>query len=547
MADKIIGEIKGKLNRNRNDLLTAKGARQNALSQIKAPNLSDAERAKFRKIYQKYDAEVKRLEAERKDFEKELTKARAEVPEYNKEKGTEEANRLKEQYNLLVSSYNSIADKNSADAVSTKQQIDDLVVKFQKAYSESIGTPVSLSVARANISGTEISSQQPTTLGAPGATTKPSAPSAQTQVTGQKPAVTTPPAKQKPVKVKPASKEEAAREAGKLQLPGQKPTPSKFEDLISRSEFWYNLPDYIFKVNPALQNILVKAVDEGWTEEKFLSAAQQTPWWQQNSSNIRTRIVNRAKYDELRSQGLDVSKTEYALDSASIRRRIQSIAQQKGANLSPEQLDQIVSQAYDGFLENDSLALTRLVAPYIGTIPAILGKGLPGAGGATSTYSGEALKNYQTLQDIARQNGFKLSDILPRISTATTNGNLEYAVLQKLSTGELDVNAIAQNARMLAAAGQPQYVRDLLNQGYNLSAVYAPYRTAMAGVLELNPDQIDLNDPTLRAGITDKGDMNLYDYRKLLKQDNRWQYTSNAAQEVSNAALGVLRDFGFMG
>jgi hypothetical protein len=70
----------------------------------------------------------------------------------------------------------------------------------------------------------------------------------------------------------------------------------------------------------------------------------------------------------------------------------------------------------------------------------------------------------------------------------------------------------------------------------------------MANVLEIgDANQIDLNDPLLRSAITDKGDMNLYDFRKQLRQDSRWQYTAQAKEDVSTAALGVLRDFGFQG
>jgi hypothetical protein len=70
----------------------------------------------------------------------------------------------------------------------------------------------------------------------------------------------------------------------------------------------------------------------------------------------------------------------------------------------------------------------------------------------------------------------------------------------------------------------------------------------MAAVLEIgDPEQIDLNDPLLRSAITDKGDMNLYDFRKQLRQDSRWQYTAQAKEDVSTAALQVLRDFGFQG
>jgi hypothetical protein len=41
--------------------------------------------------------------------------------------------------------------------------------------------------------------------------------------------------------------------------------------------------------------------------------------------------------------------------------------------------------------------------------------------------------------------------------------------------------------------------------------------------------------------------MSLYDYQKMLRKDNRWQYTDQAKQEVSQTALKVLRDFGFQG
>jgi hypothetical protein len=69
----------------------------------------------------------------------------------------------------------------------------------------------------------------------------------------------------------------------------------------------------------------------------------------------------------------------------------------------------------------------------------------------------------------------------------------------------------------------------------------------MANILELNPDEIDLNDPSLEVAINDKGDMNLSEFKRVLRQDSRWQYTNQAKEEVSNIALKVLKDFGFQG
>ena len=315
------------------------------------------------------------------------------------------------------------------------------------------------------------------------------------------------------------------------------------DTLLAKTEFWYDLPDYIFKLDKKLGDLLVKAVKEGWDNKKFLAAAELTPWWQKNSSAIRTRIVDRAKYDELKAAGEDVSKSDYGLYLSKQIRSVKAKAKEiAGVTLTDEQAQSVAQKIYDGFLDDDPLAINALITPFIGKTTSVVGTGTGQSG-----FSGQALQNYQTLQGIAKANGFSLKDILPNISAVTAGGDLETAVLRGLADGSVDINRVAQDARMLAAQGQPKYVRDLLAQGYDLEAVYAPYRKTMATELELDPNQIDLNDSTLRMAITDKGDMNLYDFKKALRQDNRWQYTGTAKEEVSNAALKVLQDFGFQG
>ena len=160
------------------------------------------------------------------------------------------------------------------------------------------------------------------------------------------------------------------------------------------------------------------------------------------------------------------------------------------------------------------------------------------ASGITSaTAAGEVQTALQTLRSTAYANGFNLdTDYKDQV-----NG-----WLQQISKGK-PVEDFQQLIRNNAKLGLPEKVGALLDQGLNLADVYKPYRSVMASVLELTPDSIKLNDPILRQAYAGDKEMSLYDFQKALRKDPRWQYTNNAKEDVSNAVLGTLRDFGVQG
>lgn len=99
--------------------------------------------------------------------------------------------------------------------------------------------------------------------------------------------------------------------------------------------------------------------------------------------------------------------------------------------------------------------------------------------------------------------------------------------------------------RATASVGMPENVKNIMSSGVDLTTVYSPYRNIMARVLELPDAAIKLDDPTLRSAIGPDKEMSIYDFEKSLRKDSRWQYTNNARESVADAALQVLRDFGF--
>jgi hypothetical protein len=294
----------------------------------------------------------------------------------------------------------------------------------------------------------------------------------------------------------------------------------------------------LFKNIPSLNAILKKYVNTpGMTEAAFLKLVRDDVWYKQNSKTIRDRYVNYYNYRDLQASGQAQGTTAYEQEIAKIEASLKKRAVEIGsaAASDPAALRKAAENLYITNRSDDESFITDFLAASIKTTAGMIG------GKVTEGYSGEALTNYDKLVEAARDNGFQVSDILPGAAT-------EQQVIQGIISGKIDVNRVIADARKLASQGQPQYVRDLLSQGYTLKQVFAPYRQVMANVLEIgDPGQIDLNDPLLRSAITDKGDMNLYDFRKALRQDSRWQYTAQAKEDVSTAALGVLRDFGFQG
>jgi hypothetical protein len=308
------------------------------------------------------------------------------------------------------------------------------------------------------------------------------------------------------------------------------------EALNVAAETDFALPETIFNNVPSLKAILDRYVREDWTPDKLRKAIRDDVWYRKNSAEIKARYVQLYNYRDLVATGQASGSTDYEKQISTLERQIADKARALGSGIAsdPAALRKAAENMYITNVGIDDAMTTDFIAAAIRPIGSTIG------GQPTFGYSGKALQDYQLIQDAARKNGFKVSDIIP-------GGQSEQQVLQGIATGKIDPNRLAQDARKLAAQGQPQYVRDLLGQGYNLDQVYAPYRQTMANLLEINEDQIDLNDATLRSAITDKGDMNIFDFKKQLKADNRWQYTENAKNEVSNVAMKVLRDFGFQG
>jgi hypothetical protein len=169
----------------------------------------------------------------------------------------------------------------------------------------------------------------------------------------------------------------------------------------------------------------------------------------------------------------------------------------------------------------------------------ILDDALSGAKFEPGKTGGAQANDYNALLSVATRNGISTT-LLPKILGFDSIDQ----VVKELQTGA-SIDDFNQKIRNYAKVAMPDWAKKLIDQGQDVTDIINPYRATIADELELPYNSIDVTDSTIQSALA--SNMNLSDLRKQLRQDSRWQYTDRAKESVSNAALKVLRDFGFQG
>ena len=561
MAEASFNRLKGNVDRLERSISTTKRSIKTNQNFVQRVDISDDFRKKTKVELADDEKTLKDLEAQLKEAKKIFNDF---VKERRAKEGAKDVTRIEKEYEGLTEALSLQLDPNSKSAEDIRDKIDDLVGEYASAIGATQDRAVNKVEARAKLTkssefilgsntakaqtgeatGTPAQAPAPTltpkpkpsTGGIAGGTTNGTTAGGKGSTTG---GVTDGPSTTAFPQYSGVDTTTLAGITAASARPLGGSAVKGYDSLLAKVQADYSLPDIIFSNVKSLGLILDKYVNGKIDLDQFKQEIAKDPWYRQNSTEIKARYLQKFNYDDLVKSGQAKGTTDYEQKIAQITNNLIKKAREIGSVIDEGQAKLIAEDLYIHNQDADDSVVTRRLVSGIRPVAGMI------AGKITEDYSGLALQNYQGLQSLAKRNGFKLENILPpgidgKPATAEDT-------LKRLALGELDPTRLAQDVRKLAAVGQPQFVRDLLGQGIDLDQIYSPYRRTMANILELDEGQIDLNDPTLRMGINDKGDVNLYDYSKALRQDNRWQYTGKAREEVSDAALTVLRNFGFQG
>lgn len=325
---------------------------------------------------------------------------------------------------------------------------------------------------------------------------------------------------------------------------GKEEAPTEtIESIIEAAKGKYGGIDEVFRTNPELKALLTRAIGsvgdptDDYDPNRFLSELENTTWWKTNAGPIRQRGFYKRQFDDLVNQiktddpnyqtRIDelYRTSEYGRGLKNVIEDLKNNAVTLGVQVDDATLAVIGKNLYDYANEGDATKIRE----------AILGAGKFGAGGV---YTGQAGTNLRTLREIAAANGLDFDKQF---------GTSKDTWLAKLSQGEsieTFKDLIRQSAK--TAWQVDDRVAALLDQGVDLETIYSPFKKQMATTLELPEDTITLNDLAQKGVFGGEKPMNLYDFRKALRQDERWQYTDTARSEMSALTENLLRDFGFV-
>jgi hypothetical protein len=273
---------------------------------------------------------------------------------------------------------------------------------------------------------------------------------------------------------------------------------------------------------PEIKPLFEKAIDEGWTADKFKAAVQNSEWYRSNNEYARMAWAQ---------ETLGGADWEASLQDA--RQAVRATATAMGSDVNEQELDALAKRyLYEGWNEPARKGLLNsALSENISYIPDTRGQ---------ASLSGGAGQLSDDLRNLARANGVSYSD------------SWYLAAAKSVASGLSTTSDWERDVREQAASLFPVY-SEKIRSGMSVYDLASPYINTLAQELEINPNQVTLDDPYIRSalgGMDDKGDfapMGLWDFQKKIRQDPRWENTSKAQNEMTSVTGRVMQMFGLLG
>lgn len=277
----------------------------------------------------------------------------------------------------------------------------------------------------------------------------------------------------------------------------------------------YGLALAFMNSNHELKALFDQAVKGSWQPEQFTAHLMNTKWFKSNSASVRNAILQKTS-----------DPATYNANIAQMKATIQATwGSLWGTPLSDAQLTQQAIMAHDMGWNQDQI--TQHLGNATQWQQMMTSQGVGGKAGETMDSLRQLQQNYGVSY------------------TEKWAANQAHNVLE----GKDTLAAIEDRMRSQAAVQYPAFAA-ALQSGQTMKDVADPYIQQMGNLLEMDPNGITLNDPTIQKALkatTAEGKpaaLSMNAFEQQVRTDPRWQYTDNAKQTMYDATSSLLKSFG---
>ncbi len=312
------------------------------------------------------------------------------------------------------------------------------------------------------------------------------------------------------------AKKATAKKATAKKAAAKKTTPAR-RDTLTIADLGWNKA--VLTSNKELAALFKRATTEGWSnnaagQARFQAALKNTQWFKTSSTRWQETEVERL-----------TRPAQYKSGMAAARQAVINQAAKVGATLDEATLTTATTQFYrQGWTEQQ---LNSSLSAYV-TIK-------------DGQISGDTGSSIDKLRQLASDNGVSYND------------SYYQTAAQAIVAGTKTLDDYVNDVQTLAASSYPVYAKQI-REGQSVKDIVSPYIQRMGALLEINDQDIQLTDPTIREAISgidpatgEARTKSLWQFENDLRKDPRWLQTNNARDTMANATSGVLKAWGFGG
>ncbi len=261
-----------------------------------------------------------------------------------------------------------------------------------------------------------------------------------------------------------------------------------------------------------------------WGAAQTAAAIQQTKWYQSKDGNKReaenarrsdpVSYNNRVNWlvENIKDRAIEVGAD---LNGVDVNDFAQRMLEDNWTSLSGSADEKVPDRFLNDFL-----------APYVKA--------------KNGRFSGEAATNASTLRQNAQAYGVSFTD------------QWYLNAVQKLRAGDITQADLDQE---IIAASKSRYggLASMISETRSVQDLADPYMQMKAQVLDLDPSQLNIEDPDIQNALqaTDAATgkvrtKTLWEFQQEMRQKPEWGNTTQGRRELNTGAMRMLKDFGFL-